>query len=141
MSIKVFCEICNNYAESGVIRTDPIARVRLSDLKVPIRGGMFLPPIKARGLSGPFPDTLGWEDLQCPFCHYRPWRLPNRILTESGYYEIPVEVFGDDGEDDDELDKLGLTGEGIKRWVCELCQKVLNSKHGLKVHKGKVHGC
>ena len=53
----------------------------------PISGGQFMP--LGPGYPPPWPATVDWEHMRCPFCRFRPLVDERRVLTDDGtYYEV-----------------------------------------------------
>jgi len=67
-----------------------IASIDKKTLCQPITGKTLLPLTPEH--PDIFPNELPWEYIKCPMCQYRPFELPNKILTKIGYFEVPKKV-------------------------------------------------
>jgi len=75
--MNLICEICKN----------EIAGV--GSVIQPIQGSMFHP--LAPHLPMPFNVMQQWQDMRCPYCHYRPIIEEHKILTTDGFIDISKE--------------------------------------------------
>ena len=59
-----------------------------STISLPLLGRMFS-PLSGSGERGPFPPDQGLPAFKCPICKCPPWREPDRVLTNSGWFLVP----------------------------------------------------
>lgn len=99
--LPVECPICHNH----------VANVRMRDLTLPIRGGMFLSPDVAHGFEAPFPSDATWEFCLCPWGGRRHRGVVNEttiLIRGYGPYEIqPRKGVVPDGEGEQERRQEG----------------------------------
>ena len=83
---QLLCEICREY----------IGRFDTEEVEEPIRAAMFTSKDPRHGMPAPFrSESLGWEDMRCPYCNNRPFFARGFLLTERGHWSIEGKEFMD----------------------------------------------
>ncbi len=68
----VMCEIC----------FEIIARVNMEDFEVPMVGKIFLSKDAKHNYPDPFPPTLDWMHMKCPYCRWRPFLHQHKFIND-----------------------------------------------------------
>ncbi len=101
----VRCEICMQI----------IARVNMEHFEAPMTGKIFLSKDAKHGYPDPFPPTLDWMHMKCPYCNWRPFLHDHKFINEKE--EWCGHVFD-----------------------CDECGAYFKTAYALSGHKGKKHG-
>lgn len=131
--MKLICEICRQ----------TIGLFNPEDLRLPLKGSMFLSKDPAHGFPPPFhPSSVyGSKDnpLLCPYCRKIPFLHPDKVLTPEGYIKVEkkkeVKV---EEKKVIETDKKETTQEKevteVKMYKCPVCGKEFSSRFALGGH-------
>lgn len=80
--MKIVCQIC----------LETIALADPKTLALPLMGSMFTSPDQFHGVPDPFPPSVDWEAMRCPWCRNRPFLAEDAVLTDEGLYRVPKDA-------------------------------------------------
>jgi DNA-directed RNA polymerase subunit RPC12/RpoP len=110
-------------------------------IELPLVGSMFESMDPKHEFPPPFPPTVDWEFMRCPYCRKRPFYQQDKVLTPEGIFDVAEKKFSaDNSKVEKPVQKYVKKGESQKLgvyWKCTLCGKTYKTLEGYE----RYHKC